>query len=211
MSYVNRVGDDVIPPEPAIATRVSEYRDRVRWGPIISGVLVALATQFILSSLFGAIGAGTIANSGAPRSITPGVATNVGLWSTVALLISLFIGGWVTTRACGPMNRNTALLNGAILWATTLAVSALLLANGVWGAFGVAAPNTAVVINQVQQPGTTVPPNLPRLTAEQARDIAAATSRALLWFVFGSLLGLAAALMGAVVGARSPRTNTYNP
>ncbi|MBD2388066.1 hypothetical protein [Cylindrospermum sp. FACHB-282] len=205
MSYINRVGDDLIPPEPAIASRVSEYRDRVRWGPIISGVLVALATQFILSSLFGAIGAGTIAQSGAPRTITPEIATNVGLWSTVALLISLFIGGWVTTRACGPMNRNTALLNGAILWATTLAVSSFLLANGVWGAFGVAAPNTAVVINQVPQQ------NLPRLTAEQARDIAAATSRALLWFVFGSLLGLASALMGAVVGARTPRTNSYNP
>lgn len=211
MSYVNRVGEEIIPPEPAIATRIAEYHDRVRWGPIISGVLVALATQLILSSFFGAIGAGTIANSGAPRSIAPGVASNVGLWSTIALLISLFIGGWVTTRACGPMNRNTALLNGAILWATTLAVSSWLLANGVWGAFGVAASNAAEVINRVQQPGAaTIPPNLPAVTAEQARDIATATSRALWWFVLGSLLGLAVALIGAVVGSRSPRTNSYN-
>jgi hypothetical protein len=211
MSYVNRVGDDIIPPEPAVAARVAEYRDRVRWGPILSGVLVALTTQLILSSLFGAIGAGTIAQSGAPRSIAPNIAANVGLWSTVALLLSLFLGGWVTTRACGPMNRNTALLNGAILWATTLAISSFLLANGVWGAFGVAANSAAEVINRVQQPGTTVPQNLPAVTAEQARDIAAATSRALLWFVFGSLLSLAAALMGAVLGCRTPRTNNYNP
>jgi hypothetical protein len=211
MSYVNRVGDEIIPPEPAVAARVAEYRDRVRWGPILSGVLVALTTQLILSSLFGAIGAGTIAQSGAPRSIAPNVAANVGLSSTLALLLSLFLGGWVTTRACGPMNRNTALLNGAILWATTLAISSFLLANGVWGAFGVAASSAAEVINRVQQPGTTVPQNLPAVTAEQARDIAAATSRALLWFVFGSLLSLAAALMGAVLGTRTPRTNNYNP
>ncbi|MBD2663763.1 hypothetical protein B6N60_01346 [Richelia sinica FACHB-800] len=210
MSYVNRVGDDIIGTESTVATRVNEYRDRVRWGPIISGVLVALATQLILSSLFGAVGAGTIANSGAPRTIAPNIAGNVGLWSTIALLISLFIGGWITTRGCGPMNRNTALLNGAILWATTLALSSFLLANGVWGAFGVAAYNAASVMNQIQQSGTTVPQNLPTVTAEQARDIAATTSRALLWFVFGSLLGLAAALMGAVVGARTtPRTNNY--
>jgi hypothetical protein len=205
MSYINRVGDDVIN-EPTLAGRVTEYHDRVRWGPIIAGVLVALATQLILSSLFGAIGAGTIAGSGAPRTIAPDVAANVGVWSTLALLISLFIGGWVTTRTCGPMNRNTALLNGAILWATTIALSSWLLATGVWGTFGVVAPNIAVA---VPAPELGAPPPEMAVTAEQARQIAAATSRALWWFVLGSLLSLAAALMGAVVGARSPRTNNY--
>ncbi len=217
MSYANRVGDQVIPPEPVVAGRVAEYHDLVRWGPVISGVLVALVTQLILSALFSAIGAGTVADSGAPRtiapnvagnvglwSIAPNVAGNVGLWSTIALLISLFTGGWVTARACGPMNRNTALLNGAIMWATTLALSSWLLASGVTGAFGVAASNAATVINQAQQPV----PNV-NVTAEQARDIAAATSRALWWFVLGSLLGLVASLIGAVAGARKPRTTTY--
>jgi hypothetical protein len=134
MSYVNRVGDDVIN-EPAVVGRVADYHDRVRWGPIISGLLVSLATQLILSALFAAIGAGSIANSGAPRTNAPDVAGNVGIWSTIGLLISLFTGGWVTARACGPMNRSTALLNGAILWATTLAVSSWLLASGRIGCF----------------------------------------------------------------------------
>jgi hypothetical protein len=182
----------------------------VRWGPIISGILVALATQLILSSFFGALGAGRIADSLAPRTIATGIISNVGIWSTLALLLSLFLGGWVTTRACGPMHRDTALLNGAILWAATLAISSFLLANGVWGAFGVAAYNAAAVMNQIQGQSTTIPQNLPALTAEQTREIAAATSRTLWWFVLGSLLGLAASLMGAVAGARSPRTNNYN-
>ncbi|BAY12094.1 hypothetical protein [Calothrix sp. NIES-2098] len=211
MSYTNRVGDQVIPPEPVVAGRVAEYHDLVRWGPIVSGVLVALVTQLILSALFGAIGAGNVAGSGAPRTIAPNVASNVGLWSTIGLLISLFTGGWVTARACGPMNRNTALLNGAILWATTLALSSWLLASGVSGAFGVAASNAAAVLNQTQQPIGNVQQNIPNVSAQQARDIAAATSRGLWWFVFGSLLGLAASLIGAVAGARKPRTITYNP
>jgi hypothetical protein len=206
MSYVNRVGDEVIQPESAIAGRVAEYHDRVRWGPVISGVLVALATQLILSTAFAAIGAGTIAGSGRPRTIAPDIAGNVGIWSTIALLISLFVGGWITSRACGPMNRNTALLNGAILWATTLALSSWLLASGVTGAFGIAAANVGPVI--AQQPGVVATPP-PQVTAEQAREIADATSRALWWFVFGSLLGLVAALIGAAVGVRSPRTHTY--
>jgi hypothetical protein len=206
MSYVNRVGDDVIN-EPAVVARVADYHDRVRWGPIISGLLVALATQLILSALFAALGAGTIAGSGAPRTITPDVAGNVGIWSTIGLLISLFTGGWVTARACGPMNRNTALLNGAILWATTLAVSSWLLASGVSGAFGVAASNAGEVINQVQQQGGV---NVPQanVSAQETRNIADTTARGLWWFVFGSLLGLIASMIGAAVGARSPRNNS---
>ncbi|BAY74150.1 hypothetical protein NIES25_05600 [Nostoc linckia NIES-25] len=206
MSYVNRTGNEAISTEPVVAGRVGEYHDLVRWGPIIAGLLVALATQLILSAIIGAVAAGTVEGSGAPRSIAPNAAGNAGLWSTIALLISLFTGGWVTARACGPMNRNTALLNGAILWATTLAVSSWLLANGVTGAFGVAASNAGEVINQV---GT---PNIPQanVSAQEARNIAGNVRSGLWWFVFGSLLGLVASMIGSVSGARSPRTNSYN-
>ncbi|MBD2527199.1 hypothetical protein [Nostoc sp. FACHB-133] len=212
MSYVNRTGNEVISTDTVVAGRIAEYHDRVRWGPIVAGLLVSLATQLILSSIIGAIAAGTVESSGAPRTIAPNVAGNAGLWSTIALLISLFIGGWVTARACGPMSRNTALLNGAILWATTLAVSSWLFASGVSGAFGVAASNAGEVINQVQQQGAT-PNIIPRtnVTAEQARQVAANLRSGLWWFVFGSLLGLVTAMMGAVAGARTPRANSYNP
>ncbi|MEH2394014.1 MAG: hypothetical protein V7K21_20905 [Nostoc sp.] len=210
MSYVNRTGDDTIPTGPVVAGRVSEYHDLVRWGPIISGLLVSLATQLILSAIIGAFAAGTVEGSGAPRSIASNAAGNAGLWSTIALLISLFTGGWVTARACGPMNRNTALLNGAILWATTLAVSSWLLASGVSGAFGVAASNAGAVINQVQQQGGV---NVPQanISAQQAREAAGNLRSGLWWFVFGSLLGLIASMIGAVTGSRSPRANNYNP
>lgn len=203
MSYTNRVGDDVI--EPAVVNRVADYHDRVRWGPIIGGLLIALTTQLILSALFSAIGAGVIEGSGRPRSISADVARNVGIWSTIALLISLFTGGWVTARACGPMNRNTALLNGAILWATTLTLSSWLLASGVTGAFGIAASNAGAVIQQ----GANLPQTAPSVSAQQARELAANVRTGLWWFVFGSLLGLLASMIGAVVGTRSPRTNVY--
>lgn len=209
MSYTNRVGDEIIT-EPTVVGRVADYHDRVRWGPILSGLLIALATQLILSSIFAAIGAGTVEASGRPRTIASDVAGNVGIWSTIGLLISLFTGGWVMARACGPMNRNTALLNGAILWATTLAVGSWLIASGVSGTFGIAASNAGEVINQVQQQGgINVPQNTPNVSAQQAREIAANFRTGLWWFVFGSLLGLLASLIGAVAGARKPRATTY--
>lgn len=216
MTYVNRPSDDIIN-EPVVTSRAVDYHDRVRWGPILSGLVLTLATQLILTALFSAIGADTIGGSGAPRSNAAGVARDVGVWSVIGLLISLFTGGWFTARACGPMNRSTALLNGAILWATTLALSSWLLASGVSSAFGLAtsaASNAAgAIADQVQQPGgVNIPQNLPNasVTAEQARDAASNTARGLWWFVFGSLLGLIASMIGSAAGARSPRnSNNY--
>jgi hypothetical protein len=207
MSYVNRPGDSIVT-EPPIVNQVVEYHDRVRWGPIISGLVVALATQLILSALGAAIGSTFLAGSGAPRSNAPGVGTGVGIWSIISLLISLFVGSWVAARACGPMNRSTALLNGAVLWATTLALSSWLLASGVTGAFGIAASNAGEVIGQVQQQGgVNVPNNAPNVTATQANNIAGSAARGLWSFVIGSLLGLAASLAGASAGARKPHAH----
>lgn len=205
MSYVNRPVDDVIS-EP-IANRVVDYHDRVRWGPILSGLVVAIAFQLLLSSLGAAIGTGFLSDSGAPRSNASEVGSGIGIWSIISLLISLFIGGWFTAYSCGPMNRSTALLNGTILWATTLALSSWLLASGVSGAFGVLAANAGDVANQVQQGAVNVPNQAPNVTADQARAVAEGATRGLWSFFFGSLLGLVAALIGSAVGARSPRGN----
>lgn len=209
MSYVNRPIDDVIT-EPVVTNRVVDYHDRVRWGPIISGLVIALATQLVLSALGAAIGTGFLSDSGAPRSNAGDVGTGIGIWSIISLLISLFIAGWFTAQACGPMNRSTALLNGTILWATTLALSSWLLATGVSGAFGLAAntlSNAAgVITNQVQQQGGVNVP-APSVSAQDARNIAQGATNALWSFFFGSLLGLAAAMIGAAAGARKPRAN----
>lgn len=205
MAYGNR---PVEVTDPVVGNRVVEYHDRVRWGPIISGVLVALATQLVLSALGAAIGLSGLSGSGAPRTNAGDVGVGIGIWSIISLLIGLFVGGWVTARASGPMNRNTALLNGAILWATTLALGSWLLASGVSGAFGVAASNAGEVVNQAQQGAVNLPNRAPNISAQQARDIAGNAARVGWSFVFGSLLGLIASMAGAAVGARNHRTYT---
>ena len=191
----------------AVAVPAVDYHDRVRWGPIIAGLVVAISSQLVLSGIGAAIGLTNIAGSGAPRSEAGSVGTAVGIWAIVSLLISLFLGGWITARACGPMNRSTALLNGAILWATTLAISAWLLSSGVSGAFGLVASNAGQIINQAQQSGVTPPnpANVPTPTAQQTRDVAGNAATIGWSFALGSLLGLIASLVGASVGTRTPR------
>jgi len=206
MAYASRPMVD-----QTIVQPVGDYHDRVRWGPIISGLFVALASQLILSALGAAIGATSIANSGAPRTDLGDIGQAATWWAIISLLVSLFLGSWVMARACGPMNRNTALLNGAILWATTIALSAWLLTSGVTGAFGLAASSASNIaggaLPQTGIPNVN-PTTIPSPTAQNTRDIAGGVAKGGWSFVLGSLLGLVASLIGAAVGARSPRNVT---
>lgn len=202
MNPMNRVVERVAT-VPAV-----DYHDRVRWGPILAGLVTAISSQLVLSGIGAAIGLTSLANSGAPRSNADIVGSAVGIWSIISLLISLFLGGWITARACGPMNRSTALLNGAILWATTLAISAWLLSSGVSGAFGIVASNAGEIINQAPTGAADLPTTPPNVTADQARNLAGDAATVGWSFALGSLLGLIAALVGASVGTRHPRPVT---
>ena len=176
---------------------IEDNKDRIRWGPILAGIFVAIATQLVLSALGAAIGLTVGATGGA---------VGVGIWSIISLLLSLFIGSWVAAAGCSPMNKKTAMLHGLILWATTLAISAWLLASGVSGAFGVAASNAGEVINQVQQPGgVSLPNQVPNVPDNQLARVADTSAKAAWSFIIGSLLGLAASLIGASAGAKKPR------
>jgi hypothetical protein len=202
MTSINRPVDYAV--DRTVPVAATTYHDQVRWGPIVAGLVTALSTQLVLSALGVAIGMSSIGGSGAPRSEAGGVGVNIGIWSIISLLISLFVGGWITARTAGRMSRNAALLNGAILWASTLGLSAWLLSSGVTGAFGLAAANVGSLINQAQQNPTTPPA---AITAQQARELAGNAAKVSWSFVMGSLLGLAAALIGSAVGCRMPRLN----
>lgn len=187
MSYAGERREDRVV-EPAVVNPVVDYHDFVRWGPIVAGLVVAIATQLVLSALAAGFGLSNILDP-----------TAVGIWTIVNLFVSLLIGGWVMARSCGPMNNKTALLNGAILWGASLAVSVWLVANGVTGTFGVAIAAGAGAL-ATQTPGNLgATGNLSQQEIQQLSEQAAQTA----WgFVIGSLIGLASALIGATVGAR---------
>jgi hypothetical protein len=201
MTSINRPVDYSV--DRSIPTTPAIYHDQVRWGPIVAGLVTALSTQLVLSALGVAIGMSNIGGSEAPRSDVGGVGVGIGIWSIISLLIALFVGGWIATRAAERMGRNAALLNGAILWASTLALSAWLLSSGVTGAFGLAASNADNRVNQVQRNPAV---STPAMTAQDARDLAGNAAKVSGSFVFGSLLGLAAALSGSAAGCRTSRS-----
>jgi hypothetical protein len=208
MSYVERpesertvYSNTGLQPTDAIV----DYHDRVRWGPIFSGIVIAISLQLVLSALGAAVGASVLSGSGAPRTNVGGTVTGVGIWAIISALISLFLAGYTTARACGPMTRSTAIFNGAILWATSVVIGTWLLSSGISGAFGILASNAGAVANQVIPRGGVSVPQTPNITANDARNIASNIAQTNWWFALGALLTLIATEIGSTVGVRKPR------
>jgi hypothetical protein len=138
-----------------------------------------------------------------------------GIWTVIASMVSLFVGGMVTARAAGLLGRSNAGLHGIVLWGVTtvgglvLIVSVMAsLARGISGVTlesmtimegtgPAAAPGTQPreqAPGQVQ-PGAPTPND--NMAMEQAAD---ATARAF-WAGFSvMLLSLISSVLGTVAG-----------
>lgn len=108
-----------------INTAVVTPTDRVRWGPIIAGLFVALSTLALLSVLGIAV-AGTAWDPG-DRARTFGI--GAGVWGGVSMLIAFAIGGWIAARSAAVRGRNNGLLNGAMVWAVAIPLMLYMLAG----------------------------------------------------------------------------------
>ncbi len=114
---------------------------RVRWSAVIAGWTVGLATQLVLTMLGLAIGAWAI-DLKDPESGS-GMPIGTGVWTGISMLISAFVGGYVTARMSGSPLRSDGLYHGVIVWGvnwlvfawlTTTAMATML--GGVFSAFG---------------------------------------------------------------------------
>ncbi|MBN1205995.1 MAG: hypothetical protein JXB05_13845 [Myxococcaceae bacterium] len=93
---------------------------KLSWGAIFGGAFVALGIWILLYSLGLALGLSSV-DPGDPGSArSAGIGT--GIWSLIAPLIALFIGGLVAARTAGVVDKGGGALHGAVLWGlTTLA------------------------------------------------------------------------------------------
>jgi hypothetical protein len=114
---------------------------RIKWGAILAGLAVGIAIQIVFTLLGLAIGAWAIDL----RDVQPaeGIPLGTGLWTGISMLISAFIGGYVTSRLSGSYLRMDGLYHGAVVWGVTwlvfawLATTALsFMVGGLFSAFG---------------------------------------------------------------------------
>lgn len=174
-------------------------RDRVRWGSVVAGLLSALATFAILSLLGAALGATTLnANGGtAPNGATPDQYSGVaGIWGAVSALLSFFIGGFIAARTAAVGGRGNGWINGTMVFLAGIVLIAFLAGQGAGNLFGAIGVN----LNDLRILGSNT------ISDPTARATAVNNARNGLWWSLGSVLvGLIAAGLGGVAGARDER------
>lgn len=168
-------------------------RTRISWGAILAGVAVAMAINALLMSLGVAVGM-SVSDEVNSRALS----TGAGVWGFISLLISLFVGGWVTTLATVGESRGEAILYGVVLWATTSVLLLWLTANGVRAGM----ESAAVMQNMGSDPVAVATGQLETTDVRQnSMDRFDEDSQAGSWWAFaGILLSMVAAIGGAMVG-----------
>jgi len=208
---------------PAVEVDVADVpmRDRIRWGPIIAGVVTAFAVLLFLTVLGLALGVSAL--GGDENARTWGTAA--GIWGGLSLLIAFFVGGWMAARAAATLSESDGPLNGFVTGAATLLLLLWLATTALTGALGFFAstvtniagaaapvamqaadqgavpPETQDAANQaVDNPEAAVPDQVEQ-TAQQAADTASQAAGPGAWgTTIAIILAIGAATLGGMVG-----------
>ncbi len=127
---------------------------KISWGGIFGGVLAGIGTLMLLSSLGIAIGISAVD----PRDPSASaIGTGAAIWTSLSLLIALFVGGWASTRLSMMWERTTALYEGMLVWVISMMLILYLTASGIGlvasGAFGLLGHATQAVGASVDETG----------------------------------------------------------
>lgn len=129
--------------EPVDATAITPAEDartialnRVSWGAVLAGVVVALVVQLLLNMLGLGIGVATL-DPGAGDNPSAGTfSVAAGIWYVVAGIIAAYAGGYIAGRLSGRPVGSTAALHGLTSWAVATLVVFYLLTTAVGGIIG---------------------------------------------------------------------------
>ena len=158
-------------------------RDRVRWGPVWSGLVVALPTFLLLQLATLALGWWDVGGDGG---------NNADWISGINGLIALFLGGLTAAATAIWRGISDGLLHGILVWALTV-VTLLVLTLFGGGALLGSLAGVVTDIAGVQQS------DIPDVAASDAVQTARSGAS---WAVLGLGLSVAAAALGGVVGAK---------
>jgi hypothetical protein len=127
----------VSPVTPAEDAR-SVLLNRVSWGAVLAGVVVALVAQLILNMIGIGIGASTL-DPGAGADQNPsarGFSIGAAIWWTVSGILASLAGGFAAGRLSGQPKEASAAWHGLTSWALTTLVIFWLLTSTIGGLVG---------------------------------------------------------------------------
>ncbi|WP_433557831.1 hypothetical protein ACQPWY_03265 [Pseudonocardia xinjiangensis] len=164
----------------ATAEAAAPWHDRVRWGAVWAGALVALATFIVLQLLFFALG---LLGMGYGGGTTTG-----GIVAGILALVAFFVGGLLAGASTMWRRVGDGLLHGVLVWALSLLVIVTLAVVGSGALVGPLADLFGA--GQQQNIGFD-----PVLVLNSARQMAG-------WAALGLGVSVAAAALGGALGSK---------
>jgi hypothetical protein len=113
--------------EPKVATvnpQALPVSPRISWGAIFGGAIAALGLWVLLYAFGLAVGLSSMDPNDPHSARGSGIFT--GLWSGIAPLVALFIGGVVAARLSGVVLRGVGAMHGLIMWGLVTVSGALM-------------------------------------------------------------------------------------
>lgn len=119
---------------PAAERRITS---RVNWSAILAGVAVSIGVWVMLHLL--GMGIGLTAIDPDDAGTLKGAGIGTGVWSTIAPILALFLGGVVTGRVAGIFDRGLNAIHGSVVWALTTVAGMTVLVMGLSALVGTTA------------------------------------------------------------------------
>ena len=117
--------EPLVPVEPALFERLS-------WGAVIAGAMIALIVQLTLNLLAISVGAMSVNPAyGQDSADATTLGTGAIAWVAISTLISLFIGGWLAARFAGIPDTVDGMLHGVLTWGIVTLVSIVLVSTAI--------------------------------------------------------------------------------
>jgi hypothetical protein len=110
--------------------------DKISWGAVFAGVVLALAAQFLLNLLGVGIGAAVLDPISSDNPAASTFSIIGGLWFVVAGIAAAFTGAYVASRLSGHPGSSTGGFHGITSWAVTTLVILYLLTTSVGALVG---------------------------------------------------------------------------
>lgn len=107
---------------------VAGVRSRISWPAVLSGAVIAVVVNLVLTLFFAALGV-TLTSVGQPAD-----GDTAGWFALAAVILSvvasLFVGGWVAAQLTAGETQREAVLYGVLTWAAVIFLSLMLVGVG---------------------------------------------------------------------------------
>jgi hypothetical protein len=182
-------------------TELAPVRTRVSWSSVFAGAAVALAV-YVLLAMFGTALGFTIADRGASART---LSIYAAIWALISVLVSLFIGGFITAQCSVGQTHTEAAIHGVILWGVVFTALLWLLASGLSLGFAsllgaaVASDRGLPPVVERTEPGA-APTPAEQLNQRVQEEWSTHRSAAAWWSLVGIILSMIASVAGALTG-----------